>query len=317
MSLSPFPFSDTNKRYHTWDYFLKHHYGGKVLKIPLNAGFGCPNRDGTKGSGGCTFCSAGSGGFAGNPELSLSDQFQQQRESLSRKWSEASRFFGYFQAFTNTYAPLPVLRQAYESILGIPGVAGLSIATRPDALPDDVVEYLAELNRHTDIYVELGLQTIHDRTAQRINRGYCFAEFLEGFHKLEQNHIPVCVHIIDGLPGELPEDMLETVQVLSSLPVHSLKIHLLHVLRGTKLERDYLNGEFQLLEQEQYVQIVCNQLELLPPEIIIQRLTGDGKAEELTGPLWSRNKKSVLAGIDKELVRRESWQGKKLQTPNL
>lgn len=311
MPLSPFPFSDTNKRYHTWDYFLKHRYGGKVLKVPLNARFGCPNLDGTKGIGGCTFCSAsGSGEFAGNPSLDLPQQFQQQRKSLSRKWPQANQYIGYFQAFSNTYAPLPVLQQAYESILELPGVVGLSIATRPDCLPDDVVEYLACLNRKTDLYIELGLQSVHDKTARRIHRGHYFKDFLEGLYKLTNNNIPVCVHIINGLPGETAEDMLETVRVLSDLPVHSVKIHLLHVLRGTQLEQEFLNGEFQLLEQEQYVQIVCDQIELLPPEIAVQRITGDGKAEDLIGPLWSKNKKAVLAGIDKEFVRRDSWQGK-------
>lgn len=310
--LSPFPYSDTNKRYHTWDYYVKHRYGEKVLKIPLNPHFGCPNLDGTKGWGGCTFCSSsGSGDFAGDPSLDLVEQFRQQRELLSAKWPQARRYMGYFQAYTNTYAPLPVLQRAYETIISQPGVVGLSIATRPDVLPDEVVAYLSKLSQQTDILVELGLQSVHDRTARRIHRGHSFQEFLEGFWKLHKNRIPVCAHIIDGLPGETEEDMLETVRVLAGLPLHSLKIHLLHVLRGTQMERELRSGEFRLLEQEEYVGIVCRQLELLPPELVIQRLTGDGKAEDLVGPLWSRNKRSVLAGIDKELAGRDTWQGKR------
>lgn len=316
MPLSPFPYSDNNKRYHTWDYFIKGRYGGKVLKIPLNAGFGCPNLDGSKGTGGCTFCSsAGSGDFAGDPEKSLQEQFGEQREKLSDKWPQAGKYIGYFQAYTNTYAPLPVLRRAYETALEQPGVVGLSIATRPDALPEDVVAYLSDLNRQTDIYVELGLQSIHDRTARRIHRGHDFHIFLEGFQRLNREGIPVCVHIINGLPGESPEEMLETARVLARLPVHSLKIHLLHVLRGTQMEAELSRGEFRLLEKEEYVRIVCDQLELLPPEMVIQRITGDGKAEDLIGPLWSKNKRAVLAAIDKELVRRDSWQGKRFSGP--
>ena len=312
MPFSPFPYSDTNKRYHTWDYFIKHRYGGKVLKIPLNAGFGCPNLDGTRGRGGCTFCSAaGSGDFAGDPEKSLTEQFMEQRQKLAVKWPQAEKYIGYFQAYTNTYAPLEVLRRAYEEVLEQPGVVGLSIATRPDVLPEEAVTYLSALNRQTDIYVELGLQSIHDQTARRIHRGHDFGTFLKGVWRLNREGIPVCVHIINGLPGEGAEDMLETARELARLPVHSLKIHLLHVLRDTQMEAELGRGEIRLLEKEEYVRIVCDQLELLPPEIVIQRITGDGKAEDLIGPLWSKNKKAVLAAIDKELVRRDSWQGKR------
>jgi len=310
---NPFPFSDTNKRYHTWDYHLKQKFGGKTFKVSLNAGFGCPNQDGTKGFGGCTYCSAhGSGDFAGNPQEDIVTQFEQIKEVMLNKWPDANRFIGYFQAYTNTYAPLSVLKEKYEAILAQPGVAGLSIATRADCLPDDVVEYLAELNQRTYLIVELGLQSVSDVTGERIRRGHTYQEFLDGFWKLHRHGILVCVHIINGLPGETHDDMLHTVRELGKLPIHAIKIHLLHVIKGTAIAEELERGEFSLMTMEEYIETVCDQLELLPPEVIIQRLTGDGDRNTLIGPMWSMNKKAVMNGIDKELVRRNSWQGKLL-----
>lgn len=308
---NPFPYSDSNKRYHTWDYHLRRKFGGKTFKISLNAGFGCPNQDGTKGIGGCTYCSAsGSGDFAGNPQDDIVTQFNSVKEVMLRKWPDAERYIGYFQAYTNTYAPLPVLKEKYEAILAQPGVVGLSIATRPDVLPDDVVDYLAELNRRTYLIVELGLQSVNDETGTRIHRGHTYHEFLDGFYKLHNRGIPVCVHIINGLPGENREQMLETVRTLAALPIHAIKIHLLHVIRGTAIADELERGEFSLMTLEDYVQTVCDQLELLPPEVIIQRLTGDGSRSTLIGPMWSLKKLVVMNEIDKELVRRGSFQGK-------
>ena len=310
-----FPYSDDNKRYHTWNYHLRHKFGEKVFKVSLNGGFTCPNIDGTKGVGGCTYCSHyGSGDFAGNPLESLPEQFEQVKQKRHQKGPDAS-YIGYFQAYTNTYAPLEELKQKYESILQLPKVVGLSISTRPDVLPDDVVDYLAEINQRTYLIVELGLQTIHDETGKRINRHHTYQDFLEGYEKLHQKGIPVCAHIIDGLPGESHQDMLETAQALSQLDLHCIKIHLLHVLKHTVMAEQYQNGEFPLLRLEEYVQIICDQLEVLPPELIIQRLTGDGAKEDLIGPLWSLKKFVVLNEIDKELVRRDSWQGKYYQKP--
>lgn len=308
---SPFPYSDSNKRYHTFTYDLRRRFGCKVAKISLDAGFTCPNIDGTRGVGGCTYCSArGSGDFAGDACLPLRRQFDQVRAMMGKKWA-GTKYIPYFQAHTNTYAPLPVLKEKFEEALTFPDVVGLSIATRADCLEDDVADYLGELNRRTALEVELGLQSVHDVTGQRINRCHSYAEFLQGYRKLVDRGIPVCVHIIDGLPGENREMMLQTARELSRLQLHSIKIHLLHVLKGTVMERQLAAGEFSLLSREEYVQIVCDQLELLPPELVIQRLTGDGERESLVGPEWSLKKLCVLNEIDKELVRRDSWQGKK------
>lgn len=308
---NPFPYSDTNKRYHTFDYFLRHRFGGKVAKVSLDAGFTCPNIDGSKGVGGCTYCSAkGSGDFAGDKNLSLRDQFEQVRQVMDRKWP-GTRYIPYFQAHTNTYAPLPVLREKFEQALCFPNAVGLAIATRADCISDEVADYLGEIARRTYLEVELGLQTIHDATGERINRCHSYADFLTGYHKLQQRGVNVCVHIIDGLPGETHEMMLQTAQALSRLQLHSIKIHLLHLLKGTRMVEEYARGEFALLSREEYVQIVCDQLELLPPELVIQRLTGDGERESLIGPMWSLKKLVVMNEIDKELARRDSWQGKR------
>lgn len=307
---NPFPYSDGEKRYHTWDYALRRRYGGKVCKIPLNGGFTCPNLDGTCGDQGCSYCSgSGSGEFAGDPSLDITAQFLSVRRRMWKKWP-GSRSIAYFQARTNTYAPVSRLRELYEPVLALPGVVGLSVATRPDALPPDVLEYLEELSRRTDLIVELGLQSANDETARRIGRGHDFACFCRAVEALHSRGIPVCAHIIDGLPGEGREQMLHTARALAALPLHSVKIHLLHVLRGTRLAEEYARGEFPLLTREEYVGIVCDQLELLPPEMVIQRLTGDGERSQLIGPLWSLKKLAVQNEIDKELLRRGSWQGK-------
>ena len=305
---NPFPYSDSNKRYYTWDYYLRRRYGSKVFKISLDAGFSCPNIDGTRGKGGCTYCSYA---FRRQTPASLLEQYIQVQQTLHHKWPEANLYIPYFQANTNTYAPVEELRAKYEVVLNQPGVVGLSIATRADALPDDVCQYLHELSGRTDLMVELGLQTIHDQTAVRINRGHTTAEFLEGYHKLTALGIPVCIHIINGLPGETKEMMLETVRAIAQLKPACVKIHLLHILKGTRMAEEYLRGDFQTMELEDYCETVCDQLELLPPETVIQRVTGDGMPDELIAPLWSRKKFVVMNTIDQELYRRNSWQGKK------
>ena len=226
------------------------------------------------------------------------------------KRQEAWQYIPYFQANTNTYAPVSELREKYEAVLAEPGVVGLSIATRVDALPEEVLNYLEELNRQTYLIVELGLQSAHDDTAGRINRGHDYKAFLEGIQKLSERRIPICVHIINGLPGENREMMVETVRRLSQLPLHCIKIHLLHVIKGTKLAEEFLRGEFEEMALTDYVETVCDQLELLPPEVVVQRVTGDGLRESLIAPLWSLKKFVVMNEIDKELRRRDSWQGK-------
>ena len=307
---NPFRYSNTNKRYHTFTYFLEQKFGRKVAKISLDAGFTCPNIDGSKGLGGCTYCSArGSGDFAGDQSLSLREQFEQVRQVMNQKWPDAV-YIPYFQAHTNTYAPLEVLKEKFEEALSFPDVMGLAIATRADCITDEIADYLGELAQRTYLEVELGLQSVHDVTGERINRCHSYADFLEGYQKLADRGINICVHIIDGLPGEDREMMLETARRLSHLKLHSIKIHLLHVLKGTVMEQQLAEGQFRLLTREEYVGIVCDQLELLPPQMVIQRVTGDGERESLVGPEWSLKKLCVMNEIDKELVRRNSFQGK-------
>lgn len=305
---------DDNKRYHTWNYYLRNTFGEKIFKVSINAGFTCPNIDGKVAYGGCTYCSKeGSGDFAGNPKDNLIKQFEDIKEMMLKKWPSA-KYIGYFQAYTNTYAPLDVLKEKYETILEQEGVVGLSISTRPDCLEDDVVEYLGELNKRTNLWVELGLQTIHDSTSKIINRGHDYKTFLEGVEKLKAKNIKTVVHIINGLPGEDYNMMMETAKAVADLNVHGIKIHLLHVIKGTPMARMLEKNMMTLMTKEEYINLVCDQLEILPPEMIIHRLTGDGKKEDLVGPLWSLKKWEVLNAIDDTLKERDSYQGIKYTT---
>ena len=310
--IEPFAYSGKGKRYLTQNDYLRRKFGGKVMKISLNGGFTCPNRDGSKGVGGCTFCSAsGSGDFAGDPADSIAKQFEEVREPLMKKWRDCTKFIPYFQANTNTYAPLGRLKSLYEQALAIENVCGLAISTRPDCISEETADYLAELSRRTYLTVELGLQTIHDETAERLNRCHTYADFLHGFRMLSDRGINVCVHIINGLPGETRDMMLETVREISKLPMHSIKIHLLHIIRGTRLAEDYERGLFRTMELAEYVDLVCSQIEMLPPDVVIQRLTGDGAPDDLIAPLWSRKKFVVMNETDKEMTRRNAVQGDK------
>lgn len=305
-----FPFPSDGKRYYTWNRHLRNEFGFKVFKVALDAGFDCPNRDGTVAFGGCTFCSAaGSGDFAGDRVDSIDVQFEEVKNKMHKKWKDG-KYMAYFQAYTNTHAPLPVLKEKFEAALAQEGVIGLSIATRPDCLPDDVVEYLAELNERTYLWVELGLQTVHERTAKLINRAHDYACYVEGVQKLRKHGINVCAHIINGLPLEAKEMMIETAREVSKLDVQGIKIHLLHLLKGTPMIKQYEKGLVEFMDQDAYVQLVADQLELLPPEMVIHRITGDGPINLMIGPMWSVNKWSVLNAIDAELVHRDSWQGK-------
>jgi len=312
---NPFPYSDSNKRYHTYDYYLRHRYGGKVAKIPLDAGMTCPNLDGRCGVGGCIYCSGrGSGDFAAPPTLSFAEQDALVRTKLQKKWP-TDRCIPYLQAHTNTYASVDVLRARYAEALALPGAVGLNIATRADCLPDDVVTLLAEVAEQTDLTVELGLQTAHDGTAARINRGHTWAQFVDGYTRLRQAspRIMLCVHLIFGLPGEDPAMMLESVRRLAALRPDAVKLHLLYVLRGTALGDAYLRGEYRPMTRETYIETVCDALALLPPETVIGRLTGDGMGEDLLAPDWSRRKVSILNDIDKRLFATDSMQGKLLK----
>ena len=299
-----------DKRFHTWNYEMNHQFQSKVFKVMLDAGFTCPNRDGTIATGGCTFCSArGSGDFAGSRRDDLITQFNTIRNKQHLKWPSA-RYIGYFQAYTNTYAPLPTLKQYYEIILAQPGVVGLSIATRPDCLPTDVVEYLAELNERTYLWVEMGLQTIHESTSQFINRAHDTECYVQAVEKLRKHNIRVCSHIIYGLPQETHEMMLDTCRLVSQLDVQGIKIHLLHVMRKTPMAKQLQSGLIRLLDKDEYIDLIVQSLEQLPPKMIIHRLTGDAPRDLLLGPMWSLKKWEVLNAIDAQLKQRNSWQGK-------
>ena len=310
---NPFVNSDTNKRYYTYDYYLRKTFGGKCAKLPLDAGFTCPNIDGKCGYGGCIYCSdRGSGDFTPEGIASIAEQIALQKAAFAKKW-DVSRCIAYFQAHTNTYAPLDVLKEKYEEALAQEGIVGLNIATRADCLAPDAVEYLAELAERTVLTVELGLQSSCDKTAALINRGHDFAAFVRGFEALRaaSDKIGICVHIILGLPGEDDETMMQTVRDVAALHPDQVKLHLLHVLRGTRLARMYENGDHQPLEREHYIRLVADALELLPPDVVIGRLTGDGAADALLAPLWSRKKTTVINDIDKLLYARSSMQGAK------
>ncbi|MBE6553706.1 MAG: TIGR01212 family radical SAM protein [Ruminococcaceae bacterium] len=312
---NPFALSDSNKRYYTYDYYLRRTFGAKCAKLPLDIGLTCPNIDGRCGRGGCIYCSGrGSGDFAQESSLRVTEQIAMQKALFARKW-DVSHCIAYFQAHTNTYAPVDFLREQFEEALSCEGIVGLNIATRADCLPPDVLDLLASLAERTVLTVELGLQTTSDSTAERINRGHTFADFCRGFEALRKasDKIGICAHLIFGLPGEDEHTMLQSVRALAALHPDQVKLHLLHVLRGTRLAAMYGAGEYIPLEREQYIKLVANALELLPPDVVIGRLTGDGKSEDLLAPLWSQRKTTVINDIDKLLYARNSYQGKKYQ----
>lgn len=297
-----FKYTLDNKRYYTLNYYNKIKYNSKVFKISLNAGFGCPNKKNNKG---CIYCYNGSGENNGMP---LVEQFNKVKETMNKKWPN-SKYIGYFQADTNTYAPLPILKKNYEEILSLPNVIGLNIATRCDALPNDVLDYLEELNKRTNLVVELGLQTIHKSTSELINRGHTLEQFEMAVNKLREKNIDIVVHIINGLPYETKEMMLETVKYLSNLNIQGIKIHMLFILKDTELASLYKKEKFHILTKEEYVDIVCDQLELLRGDIVINRITGDPDKNLVIEPKWLSKKFCVLNEIDKEMTRRNTYQG--------
>lgn len=308
--MNNFPYSNTNKRYHTLDYFYKQKFKSKVCKISLNAGFTCPNLDGKVGTGGCIYCSkTGSGEYAGNKKDNLIKQFNDVKQIMDKKWPN-SKYIGYFQARTNTYAPLEILKEKYETILNLENVVGLSIATRPDAITNECLDYLEELNKKTFLTIELGLQTIHPKTTKIINRCHDLNCFENMVKELKKRNIFVVAHIINGLPYETKEMMIETVKYLNKINIDGIKIHMLSILKNTPLETLYKEKPFHILTKEEYVEIVCDQLEYLNPKIVIQRLTGDPMISDLFKPEWLTKKVSVLNDIDKEMVNRDSYQGK-------
>ena len=304
-----FKYSDSNKRYHTLDYYYKHKFGCKIAKISLNAGFTCPNKDGTKGVGGCIYCSKlGSGDYAGKPNKSLTEQFLDIKKIMDRKWQD-TKYIAYFQANTNTYAPVNVLKDKYEEVLKIDGVVGINIATRSDSITDECLDYLEELNKKTFLNIELGLQTIHEKTNILINRKESLQEFELMVNKLRSRGINVIIHIINGLPYETKEMMLETVKYVNNLDIQGIKIHMLHIIKDTKLADLYYKEHFHVLTREEYVDIVCDELELLREEIVINRITGDPDPNDLIEPTWLIKKFGVLNEIDKEMKKRNIYQG--------
>ena len=306
-----------NKRYYTLDSFYKEIFGSKIAKISLNCNFTCPNRDGTKGVGGCIYCSnLKSGEYAGDIHDDVVTQFNKVKEIMLNKWKNC-KFIGYFQAGTNTYAPVEVLKERFEPILKIQDVVGLSIATRPDSITDECLDYLTDLNKRTFLTVELGLQTIHDKTSKLINRCHTLEEFESMVKKLRERKINVVVHIINGLPYETKEMMLETVKYLNNQDIQGIKIHMLHVLKNTRLAELYEKEKFPILTKDEYIDIVVNQLELLRSDIVINRITGDPKVEDLSEPTWLVKKFVVLNDIDKELKKRDTYQGKKAKKNEL
>ena len=301
------------KRYHSLNYFLRNKFGEKIYKISLDGGFTCPNRDGKVAKGGCTFCSArGSGDFAGSRILSITEQFADRKEMMEKKWKDG-KYIAYFQAYTNTYAPVEELRKKYEEALAQKNVIALSIATRPDCLDDDILDYLEELNKKTYLWVELGLQTINDKTARNFNRGYDFETFDSSLKKLQERGIEVVVHTIFGLPGETKEDMLKTVDYVAHSGAQGVKFHLLHLMQGTKMVEQYESGELQLLSKEDYIDLICKGIAMIPEEMVVHRLTGDAPRQSLIGPMWSLKKWEVLNAIDDRLKERNTYQGRLYQ----
>lgn len=299
-----------DKRYHALDFHLKETFGEKVYKIALDGGFTCPNRDGTLDSRGCIFCSGGgSGDFAASRTLTITEQIEEAKKRVASKYT-GSKYIAYFQAFTNTYAPVDKLRDLYLEALSHPDIAALSIATRPDCLPEEILELIEALNKIKPVWVELGLQTIHEKTACMIRRGYALSVFEDALSRLSQRGIETIVHIILGLPGETRADMLATVRWLSKRPIDGIKLQLLHVLKGTELADIYEKSPFALLTMEAYIDIVIACLEILPPKMVIHRLTGDGPKKLLIAPLWSSDKKRVFNTLQQQLKLRDTWQGR-------
>ena len=309
--MNEFKYSNSNKRYHTLDYFYKKKFGQKIFKISLNAGFSCPNIDGTVGYGGCIYCSkTGSGEFAGNIEDSLETQFKSIKEKMLKKWKNG-KYIAYFQARTNTYAPIEKLKNIYEKVLTFENVIGINIATRPDSISNECLQYLSELNKKTYLTIELGLQTIKESTSKLINRCHTLECFDNMVKELRKRNINVVVHIINGLPYENEQDMLNTVKHLNKLDIQGIKIHMLSIVKDTPLAKLYEKEKFDILSKEKYIDIVIKQLELLRPEIVIHRITGDPDPNQLIEPNWLIKKFCVLNDIDKEMVRRDTYQGAK------
>ncbi|WP_061996378.1 TIGR01212 family radical SAM protein [Clostridium sp. ATCC 25772] len=298
------------KKYHSLNYFLRNKFGEKIFKISLDAGFSCPNRDGKVSKGGCVFCSErGSGDFAGNRNFSITKQFEDIKEMMSKKWKDG-KYIAYFQAYTNTYADVETLRAKYEEAISQQNVVGLAIATRPDCFNKEIFDLIEEYSKKIYTWVELGLQSSKDETAKLINRGYQLETFENTVNELKKRNIDVVAHIIFGLPKETREDMINTIKYISNTGIQGVKLHLLHVMKNTPLEKLYENGMVEFMTQEEYVDLICEAITLLPKDVVVHRLTGDAPRSLLIGPMWSLKKWEVLNAIDNNLKEKDLYQGK-------
>lgn len=309
---NPFKFTDTNKRYHTYDYHLRHTFGGKCAKITLDAGLSCPNIDGTCGTGGCIYCSGGSASRTVDSLLPLDAQYRAQIDGASEKWKGLVGFIPYLQAYSNTHTSPDNLRKILDTVASFEGAVALDIATRADCLENEKIDILREFSEKMPLTLELGLQSSDDETARIINRGHTFEVFEDAFKRVRERapRVKIAVHIINGLPDEDHKKMMQTAHTLALLKPDVIKIHLLHIIDGTPLASLYKDGLYTPLSIEEYVKIVCDQLEILPSECVIERVTGDGQRDTLLAPLWSLKKTVVINEIDKELFRRDSYQGR-------
>ena len=300
-----------DKRYNDLNTYLRSMFGCRVQKISIDAGLSCPNRDGTISSGGCIYCNAkGSGSGAHRPGASLTEQILDEKRHMARRF-KAKKFIAYFQSFTNTYAPVDQLKSLYDEALAIEDIVGLFVGTRPDCVDEPVLELLKHYNENHMVWIDYGLQSVHDATLARINRGHDFRCFEAAVDSAKRKDIKVCAHVILGLPGENREQMMETAKVIAGMGIDGIKIHMLYVSKGTELERQYRRGDFYCLEQKEYINLVCDFLELLPKEIVIQRLVGDPHTEELVAPMWALEKSDTMNKIHRTLAERDTWQGER------
>lgn len=306
------------KRYNTLNDYYREIFGEKIFKVPIDAGFDCPNRDGTVAHGGCTFCTvSGSGDAIVAPDAPIRDQFYEEIHFMHRKWPEVKKYLVYFQNFTNTHDTVDVIRERYEQAINEPGVVGINIGTRPDCLPDETIAYITELSERMHVTVELGLQTTYDETSKIINRAHTYDLYVKTVKRLRElaPKVEIVSHLINGLPGENHEMMVENVRrCVTDNEIDGIKLHLLHLMTSTKMQRDYHEGRLRLLSMDEYVNIICDQLEIIPKNIVIHRITGDAPRDMLIGPMWSLKKWEVLNAIDKEMERRGTYQGCKLES---
>lgn len=305
------------KRYNTLNDYYREIFGEKIFKVPIDAGFDCPNRDGTVAHGGCTFCTvSGSGDAIVAPDAPIRDQFYKEIDFMHRKWPEVKKYLVYFQNFTNTHDTVDVIRERYEQAINEPGVVGINIGTRPDCLPDETIAYITELSERMHVTVELGLQTTYDETSKIINRAHTYDLYVKTVKRLRElaPKVEIVSHLINSLPGETHEMMVENVRrCVTDNEIDGIKLHLLHLMTSTKMQRDYHEGRLKLLSMDEYVNIICDQLEIIPKNIVIHRITGDAPRDMLIGPMWSLKKWEVLNAIDKEMERRGSYQGCKVE----